>query len=72
MRIGTARNGDQVCVTVEDDGKGFSPEEIERDERSHIGIRNVEERIRNMCGGTFAIDSVPGKGARVIMCFPQK
>lgn len=70
--IRTMRRDRQICVLVEDDGKGFSPEELEKDGNCHIGIRNVEERIRDMCGGTFAIDSAPGKDTRVTMYFPQK
>ena len=58
-------------VTIRDNGRGFDPEALAEDgERSHIGIRNVRERIESMCQGTMRIESEPWKGTTVTMTIP--
>ena len=64
-------------VEIEDNGKGFVPDfdkPLKPDEtgRSHIGLRNVKERIENICHGTFEVDSVPDVGTKIIMRIPVK
>ena len=65
VTIRTRNYFDRVEVTVEDDGPGFVSETAPEDPlHSHIGIRNVRERLDQISGGELQIDSAPGKGCR--------
>ena len=39
---------------------------------THIGIRNVRERIETMCGGSLKVDSRIGEGTTVTIRFPLR
>jgi len=55
-----------VCLTVQDDGRGFDPGgQLEREG----GLRGVRERAE-FCGGRAEILSVPGEGARIEVQLP--
>ncbi|MBR6173483.1 MAG: hypothetical protein IKQ49_10020 [Eubacterium sp.] len=57
-------------IEVEDDGTGFREEATASgDDRSHIGINNLRERLRMMCDGVLEIESEAGKGtlARILI-----
>lgn len=76
----TARaSGEDVTVTVEDNGMGIAPEILERinrgeqtNEKTHVGIVNVKERIWLNFGRNYGmkIESVQWKGTRIILNFP--
>jgi signal transduction histidine kinase len=55
----------KVEVTVSDDGVGFQPERTRG-----MGILGMEERVRQL-GGSFALESTPGKGTTVHAVFPM-
>ena len=59
------------CVSVEDNGAGFDPG-ILSDDRKHIGLRNIRERLEAMVGGTLNIESTPGKGTKVQISIPKE
>lgn len=59
------------CVRVEDDGMGFDPN-ILLDERKHIGLRNIRERLKAMVGGSLEIDSAIGQGTKVLIKIPKE
>lgn len=40
-------------------------------EETHVGLRNVRDRIEQMCGGTMVVNSEPGKGTRVTLMIPD-
>jgi two-component system, NarL family, sensor histidine kinase LiaS len=54
-------------VTVEDDGGGFDPTLAER--RHGLGLRLMRERVAEI-GGSFQLDTGPGKGTRVRVVLP--
>lgn len=65
------RNENQgFALEVEDDGKGFPPEEMEQDETSQtelrdgLGLRTMRYRAEAM-GADFSLESAPGDGTRV-------
>ena len=63
VTISTRLVGENVEVTVEDDGAGFDVNKtIDKD--SHIGINNVRKRIEHMSGGELIIDSEIGHGTK--------
>lgn len=57
-------------VSVIDDGVGFDPAETPKDGRSHVGLENVRERLKLLCGGTLTITSVPGMGTKAVIHLP--
>ena len=59
-------------IRIEDNGNGFDPSSAEAAGGSHIGIRNVRERIEKQCGGSLILDSRIGEGTRVIIRIPQR
>ena len=60
-------------IVVTDNGPGFNPEELPKNSgRSHIGIRNVRERLAGMCGGEMTIRSAPGEGTVVTITLPKE
>lgn len=56
------RSGGRVEMVVTDDGHGFHPEEVEG--RGGMGLLTMRQRAERL-GGTFEIDSVPGRGTAV-------
>jgi len=59
-------------VEVKDDGAGFDVNASFSDDRQHIGLSNVKERIRSLCSGSLNIESEEGKGTTVYLSFPKK
>jgi len=57
-----------LTLTVSDDGKGFDPAAVlarEADvgvEGGHFGLRGIQDRVE-MLGGSFRLDSAPGRGS---------
>jgi signal transduction histidine kinase len=56
-----------VKVNVDDNGKGFNTEILEQG--NSLGLNLIRDRVE-MLGGSFEIDSVIGKGTRVIFTIP--
>lgn len=83
ITIGGRICGGEVELTVEDNGLGMTKEELDElqaDMRSsvikesrHIGVPNVNQRLRLYFGEEYGvfIDSAEGAGTRVTVRFPQ-
>jgi two-component system sensor histidine kinase DegS len=56
-----------IKLSVDDNGKGFDPEALEKE--ANLGLKLIKERAE-MLGGTFEIDSAPGKGSRITLSLP--
>ena len=69
--VSTAPEAGGHRVTVADNGVGFDPKQQLSTEELHIGIRNVKERVEQMCGGELILTSEVGKGTSVTMLFPD-
>ena len=63
---------EKVTITLEDNGKGFDPEEVKSrpKERRGMGLVSMEERLR-MLGSQFSMTSQPGKGTRLSFKIPR-
>lgn len=72
VRVTVRRGTNCHEIIVADNGTGFDPERVESLEGSHIGIRNVRERVQTMCGGSVEIDSRPGEGTTVTIRIPEE
>ena len=58
-------------IIIGDNGIGFNEEEIDNSEGTHIGIKNVRERIEKICGGTLDIESVKDRGTKITISIPE-
>lgn len=59
----------QVCISIEDDGRGFDMGAAGEEERQHFGLQIMSERAESI-SGSLEIDSHPGQGTRVIIRAP--
>ena len=59
------------CVSVVDDGVGFDTSLL-LDERKHVGLRNIRERLKAMVNGTIEIESTVGVGTKVLIKIPKE
>ncbi|GAA1589275.1 sensor histidine kinase [Actinoplanes couchii] len=76
-----ARDAGAEChITVEDDGVGMDPalfgappSSSDSDEGSHVGLVNVDERLRSVFGDHhgLVVETAPGAGTRVSMRVPK-
>jgi PAS domain S-box-containing protein len=57
----------QMQITIEDDGRGFDPEEIR--ENQGFGLRSMQGRA-DMVGARLEVNSTRGKGTHVIINVP--
>ena len=71
IRVVSYETDTHYCVLVEDDGAGFDTNEL-LDERKHVGIRNIRERLKAMVGGTLEIESKVGVGTKVLITIPKE
>ena len=71
--IKTEESDGDVTITVCDDGVGFEQGGgYGRDDRAHVGIENVRNRLAVLCGGTLSIQSEPGVGTTVAITIPRE
>ena len=54
-----------------DDGAGFDTSLL-IDERKHVGLRNIRERLKAMVNGTLEIESTVGVGTKVLIKIPKE
>lgn len=71
IRVISRETDTDYCICVEDDGVGFDTEKLP-DEKKHIGIRNIRDRLKVMVGGTLEIESTPGVGTKVLITIPKE
>lgn len=71
VRVGLARQGDRIVLTVDDDGKGFEPDVAQYVADGHIGLGSLLARFDAM-GGSMRITSSPGSGTRVTATSPPE
>ena len=71
MKIRTLENYEYYKIHVIDDGPGFVPDRQQDDGMSHMGIKNVRERLHRVCGGDLFIFSKPGKGTDAMILVPK-
>ncbi|MBQ3258245.1 MAG: histidine kinase [Oscillospiraceae bacterium] len=59
------------CISVTDNGAGFDTSVL-TDDREHVGIRNIRERLKAMVNGKLDIESTPGVGTKVVISIPKE
>ncbi len=68
--VKTRREADCHLLVIGDNGTGFDVEKAMNADSTHIGLRNVKERIETMCKGSFKIESHPDEGTIISIRIP--
>ena len=68
IELRLTRAGRDVVLTIADDGRGRDPGQVDR---GGLGLVNMRERARQL-GGTFELDSRPGRGTTVRVAVPHR
>ena len=71
IEIAARRREDGHEIVIRDNGVGFDTQKLENADESHIGLRNVRDRVERMCGGTLTVESRMGEGTRVTIFLPR-
>ena len=71
IRVISYETDKDYCISVEDDGVGFDTSKL-FDDKKHIGIRNIRDRLNVMVGGTLEIKSTQGVGTKVLITIPKE
>jgi signal transduction histidine kinase len=66
VQVEVRRETAGILLSVLDDGSGFDTGRVHG-----LGLRGMEERVRHL-GGTFEIDSRPGRGTKVQVVLPLR
>ena len=70
IRVVSYETDNAYCISVVDDGVGFDTSVL-LDDRKHVGLRNIRERLKVMVSGTLEIDSTVGIGTKVLITIPK-
>jgi len=65
IQLSLGKKGDKIELMIEDNGMGFDLESPKRG----LGLTSMRERTE-LSGGTFVIESSPGKGTIIRACWP--
>ena len=71
VMISAFKEGHQLCLTIEDNGKGFNLAEVleNKGELRGLGLAAMEERLQ-MLGGSFQVWSKQDEGTRLTFTIP--
>lgn len=72
IRISTKNENGTVVITIEDDGVGFDISQLQVQDKTHVGIRNIKMRLEHMVDAKLYIDSTPGKGTKCRILLPKE
>jgi signal transduction histidine kinase len=71
VKVSIRLEQDKVCMDIHDDGRGFQVEGVSAIKHSkRLGLLGMRERAE-MIGGTFCVDSAPGKATTVHIEIPK-
>lgn len=73
LTISTQETEKEIIITVEDDGAGFDVGILgkQKDNRSHVGMENVQKRLKGRCNGRMEVVSRIGEGTTVQIFLPK-
>ena len=70
--------GSEALISVEDDGAGIDPDAVRRTlagrpDGDHVGLGNVDERLRQVYGDDYGlvVETAPGAGTKVSLRIPK-
>ena len=68
ISIKTWKTDSGSVIVVADNGKGFAPAD---DSEPHIALKNIQQRLEIMCGGSLTITPNDGGGTVVTVIIPN-
>ena len=72
LKISSSEDDRSYYVIIEDNGMGFDEKSFGSDGKStHIGLKNVNDRLSSMVGGSLLIKSEPNIGTICTICIPK-
>lgn len=71
VKISFSLAQEQLCITTEDDGKGFDVIQCDMGAKNTYGLKIMRERALKI-GAQIEIESVAGRGSRIAFCVPLK
>ena len=71
IRVNSYETDTNYCISIVDDGIGFDTSALFED-RKHVGLRNIRERLAVMVNGTLEIESTVGVGTKVLITIPKE
>lgn len=71
VEVGLETRNGGLSVTVRDDGRGFTPSEVEEPRPGHLGLQSMRERAE-LAGGSLRVESAPGSGTRIELWLPEQ
>ena len=72
VRVSSKKTGGFHEIVISDNGKGFDAAAAENADGTHIGIRNVRERLASLCCGTMTIESAENAGTKITIRIPAE
>jgi two-component system nitrate/nitrite sensor histidine kinase NarX len=63
------REGEQACIVIQDDGRGFDLTVAGAPGQEHFGLQIMRERAASV-GGTVEVEPQIGRGTRVVIRVP--
>ncbi len=73
VTIATREEDDCCKVIISDDGVGFDTSKpVKDDGRSHVGMENVRQRLKELCDADVTIESAVGEGTVATIRIPKK
>ena len=71
IRVTSYETENEYFISVVDDGVGFDTSAL-LDDRKHLGLRNIRERLKVMVNGSLEIESSIGEGTKVVVRVPKE
>lgn len=72
VTISSCEDEFNYIITILDTGVGFDINQTINDGKTHIGIKNVKERLQKKVNGTLIIESEIGVGTKAVVYIPKK
>lgn len=72
VTISSHEDDANYIISIIDTGIGYDLNQIIEDGKSHIGIKNVKERLESRVDGTLILESEIGVGTKAIVYIPKK
>ncbi len=64
------QSDESLRLTVSDRGRGFESERLDIASQNGFGLFHIRERVQ-LLGGSMTVQSIPGRGSRIILTIPR-
>lgn len=72
VKITSYKDGKNAVITIEDNGVGFDvTKKPAEDGRSHVGIKNIKQRLSQMLNATVKTTSILNEGTKTVITIPN-